>query len=98
MISDTVITALIVAISSIVCQVLINRGNRMKRSKEEGEKSQQAAINAALKEQQLEMRLKNIEAKLDEHNGYAKLFGEVSKKIAEMAKSIAVIETKIGKM
>lgn len=98
MISDTVITALIVAISSIICQVLINRGNRMKRSKEEGEKSQQAAINAALKEQQLEIRLKNIEAKLDEHNGYAKLFAEVSEQIAEMAKSIAVIETKIGKM
>ena len=98
MISDTVITALIVAISSIICQVLINRGNRMKRSKEEGEKSQQAAINAALKEQQLEMRLKNIEAKLDEHNGYAKICAEVSEQIAEMAKSIAVIETKIGKM
>lgn len=86
--SDAVITAIIVAISSIVCQVLINRGNRNKRSKEETEKQQQKAISAALKDQQLDLRLRSIENKLEIHNNYAE-------RLQEIATSIAVIENDI---
>jgi hypothetical protein len=32
----------------------------------------------------LDMRLKRIEKKLDEHNGYAKMFSEVKSDIAEL--------------
>ena len=86
--SDAVITALIVAVSSIICQVLINRGNRQKRTKEETAKAQLAAVDAALKDQRLELRLQSIEQKLDVHNGYAE-------KLTDIATSIAVIENDI---
>lgn len=86
--SDAVITAIIVAVSSIVCQVLINRNNRNKRSKEETDKAQQKAIESALESQKLDLRLKSIEDKLEIHNNYAE-------RLADIAKSIAVIENDI---
>ncbi len=86
--SDAVITAIIVAISSIVCQVLINRNNRNKRTKEETDKQQEKAIAAALEAQKLDLRLQSIEEKLEIHNNYAE-------KLQAIAKSIAVIENDI---
>lgn len=86
--SDALITALVMALSSIICQVLINRNNRNKRTKEETDKARQAAIDAALKDQAFETRLRNIETKLDIHNGYAEKLGEI-------ATSIAVIQSKL---
>ena len=79
---------LVTALASVITQVCLNRKNREKRSQEESEKSKLAAIDSALKDQQLETRLKNIEAKLDIHNGYAE-------KLTDIAKSIAVIENDI---
>lgn len=86
--SEAIITALIMAVASIVCQVLINRNNRVKRSAEETEKRQAQAVADALKEERFENRLQSIEAKLDEHNGYASKLGDI-------AMSIAVIENDI---
>jgi len=87
-VSDAVITAIIVAISSIVCQILINRNNRNKRSKEETDKAQQKAIEAALEAQKLDLRLRSIEDKLEIHNNYAE-------RLSDIATSIAVIENDI---
>ena len=86
--SEGIWTALIVAIASIICQVLINKNNRKKQSEEEAEKEKKRAVENAVKEERLENRLSAIEHKLDIHNGYAEKLGSI-------ATDIAVIKTKI---
>ena len=86
--SDAVITAVIVAVSSIVCQLLINRNNRVKRSKEETDKEKERAVALALKDQKLEERMARIEEKLDIHNGYAEI-------LSKIGTDIAVIKTEL---
>ena len=89
--SDAVITAIIVAVSSIVCQVLINRSNRVKRSVEEAEKEKKRAVDEARKDEHLQNRLESIEGKLDEHNGYAKLFQQIQTDIAVIKNDIKTL-------
>ena len=86
--SDAIITALIMAAASVICQLLINANNRKKRSDEETEKKKQYAVEEAVKAENLEHRLCAIEEKLDVHNGYAEKLGDI-------ATSIAVIENDI---
>ena len=43
----------------------------------------------------LEYRMERVEKKLDSHNGYAKMFTETSKQIAEIQKDVAVIKTRL---
>lgn len=86
--SDAIITALIMAATSVICQFLINWNNRKKRTIEEAEKSKEQAVAEAVKAEALENRLRAIEDKLDVHNGYAEKLGEI-------ATSIAVIENDI---
>ena len=82
------ITAVIVAVSSIVCQLLINRNNRAKRTKEETDKEKERAVSLALKDQKLEERMARIEEKLDIHNGYAEI-------LSKIGMDIAVIKTEL---
>lgn len=63
---EAIISAIIVAISSIVVQVLINKNNRAKEHEE------QSVYRA-----RLEGQMKNIEKKLDEHNQYAEKLGSL---------------------
>lgn len=86
--SEAIVTALIMAVASVVCQVLINRNNRQKQTAADAEKNKQQAVAEAVKDERFENRLKSIEAKLDEHNGYAQKLGAI-------ATSIAVIENDI---
>lgn len=86
--SETIITALIVAATSIICQILVNRSNRKKRITEEDEKEKKRAIDAALKDQAFESRLGRIEEKLDIHNGYASLLNQVQTDIAVIKNEI----------
>lgn len=43
----------------------------------------------------LEYRMSKVENKLDQHNGYAKVFSETSHEISEIRQDVAVIKTKI---
>lgn len=86
--SDAVITAIIVAVSSIICQVLINRSNRTKRVAEDAEKEKKRAVEEARKDENLQDRLNNIEGQLKAHNEYAKKFGEIQIDIAQIRKDI----------
>ena len=43
----------------------------------------------------LEYRMSKVENKLDQHNGYAKMFSETSHEISEIRQDVAVIKTKI---
>lgn len=88
---EGVVTALIVAASSIICQILINIGNRKKQTKDEAEKEKKRAVEQAVKDEHLENRLAEIEEKLDQHNGYAE-------KITTIATDIAVIKAKFEMM
>lgn len=89
--SDAVLTALIMAAASVVCQLLINRSNRKRRVAEDVEKEKKRAVEEALKEERLAVRLNTIERtleennrKLDIHNGYAEKLGDIQQDIAHI--------------
>lgn len=69
--SDVIIVAIITGICSVIGQWLISRKS-----------SQEKAVADAVRDARLEDRLKSVESKLDEHNGYAKKFEDISKDIA----------------
>ena len=75
--SDAVIVAIITGLCAVVGQWLISRQQNEKRKTEE-----------AVREARLEDRLRSVEKKLDEHNGYAEKF-------ARIGQDIAVIKTKV---
>lgn len=61
---------------------IINQLHNMRKEQTENIKAQ------AIRDQQMDDRLKSIESKVDEHNGYAKMFSDVRE-------SIVAIETDI---
>lgn len=88
---SAIIVAAIMMVSSIICQVLINHSNRRKRVAEDAEKEKEKAVVDARKDENLQNRLNNIEGKLDEHNGYAKIFSEIQKDIAVIKNDIKTL-------
>ena len=82
--SDVVLAALIGAITSIIVNLITASSQRKKR-----------AIADAVKDERLENRLRNIEGKLDTHNGYAEKLGEIQKDLIEIQTDIAVIKNDI---
>lgn len=74
-------TAVIVAIITGVCSVI---GQWLISVKNRREDETKQAVQSALMQQ----RLGTIEAKLDEHNGYARRFEEISVRIGELATEI----------
>lgn len=75
--SDVVLAALIGAMASIIVNIINNTQQSKKR-----------AVAEAVKEANLENRLKSIEHKLDAHNSYGD-------KITSIETNIAVIRTKV---
>jgi len=88
---SAIIVAAIMMVSSIICQILINKSNRTKRVAEDAEKEKEKAVVDARKDEKLQSRLSSIEGKLDEHNGYAKLFSEIQKDIAVIKNDIKTL-------
>lgn len=74
-------TAVIVAIITGVCSVI---GQWLISAKNRREDETKQAVQSALMQQ----RLDTMEAKLDEHNGYARRFEEISVRIGELATEI----------
>lgn len=89
--SDAVLGALITAIGSLICQILINRSNRLKRVKEDAEKEKSRAVEEAVKAERLENRLCSIEGKLDTHNGYAEKLGNIETDIAVIKNDVKTL-------
>ena len=79
--SDAVLVALITAGSAVLSNWLITRSNREKD-----------AADRATKDQEVKDRLKVIEKKLDEHNGYAQRFEKIGIDIAEIRTKIEHLE------
>lgn len=61
--SDSVIVAIITGLFAVIGQWMISRSQSRNRK-----------IDDALRDERLEMRLRSVEKKLDEHNGYAARF------------------------
>lgn len=75
--SDPVLIALITGLCAVVGQWLISRSQNEKRKVEE-----------AIRDARLEDRLKSVEKKLDEHNGYASRFATIQTDIAVIKNDI----------
>lgn len=75
--SDVVLAALIGAVASIIVNLITSSSQRKKR-----------AIEEAVREANLENRLRGIEKKLDLHNGYAEKLGGISTDIAVIKNDI----------
>lgn len=82
--SDVVLAALIGAAASIIVNLI-----------SAAQQSKKRAVEEALKDERLEHRLKNIEGKLDVHNGYAEKLGEIQTDLIEIQTDIAVIKNDI---
>ena len=88
---SAIIVAAIMMVSSIICQVLINRSNRTKRVAEDAEKEKEKAVVDARKDEKLQNRLGSIENQLKLHNSYAEKFGEIQKDIAVIKNDIKTL-------
>ena len=69
--SDAVLVAVITGFCAVIGQWLITRQQERQRRTED-----------AVRDARIEDRLKSVEKKLDEHNGYAKRFEEIQVDIA----------------
>lgn len=79
--SDIVIVAIITGICSVIGQWLISHNANEKRK-----------VDDAVRDAVLEDRLKSVEKKLDEHNGYASRFGEIQTDIAVIKNDIQALK------
>lgn len=80
----TVLAALIGAIASIIVNLISVSTQRHKD-----------AIKQARADQALQDRLASIETKLDQHNGYAEKFSDVTREFGNIRTDIAVIKNDI---
>jgi len=71
MIPEAVLVAIVTGIFAVLGQWIISH-NQTKKTKEDD----------AVRDARIEDRMKSVERKLDEHNGYAKLFKEIQIDIA----------------
>lgn len=68
---------------------ILNQLSNMRKSQDE------QIRNQAIRDTQLDDKLKVIEAKLDEHNGYSKLYADHSKALQDIANTIIAMQTDI---
>ena len=78
--SDPVLIALITGLCAVVGQWLISRSQNEKRK-----------VDDAIRDARLEDRLKSVEKKLDEHNGYASRFATIQTDIAVIKNDIKTL-------
>lgn len=87
---DSLDTAVIVALITGICSVVGNSLlSKSYRTKEEQRRE--------VEEAKVEMRLDNIEKKLDIHNGYAEKFSDISVAMAEISTELKAIKEGILK-
>ena len=71
----TVVASIITGIVAIVVCVLNNRAQRLKFSEEIKKRDAERDKAEAVRDAKLEMWMKSVNQKLDQHNGYAERFG-----------------------
>lgn len=79
--TDAIIVALITASASVICQLLISH-----KTKKDNETAQ------AVRDKEFDDRLKVIETKLDEHNGYAEKLSDIAIAIVKLQKDVEYLK------
>ena len=83
--SESVLVAIITGVCAVVGQWIIYRNSATKRKTDD-----------AVRDARIDDRLKSIEKKLDEHNGYAERFGEIQNDIAVIKNDIKTLYKERG--
>lgn len=83
MMSDAIIVALISACATVLAQLAINAQNKKEMS-----------ITQAVRDKDVDDRLKVIEEKLEAHNSYAEKFATLTTTIVAMQKDIEYLKEK----
>ena len=83
MMSDAIIVALISACATVLAQLAINAQNKKEMS-----------ITQAVRDKDIDDRLKVIEEKLEAHNSYAEKFATLTTTIVAMQKDIEYLKEK----
>lgn len=86
--SDLVKVALISGAFSVIVGALTLIGVIVSNRAQAAKVRQKDAAESARKEQELKDRLESIEHKLDEHNGYAQKFADLTGEIIEMRNDV----------
>ena len=84
----TVIGAIVSATAAIIVGVLNSRTQRKKFQNDIKERDIERAKAEAVRDARMEMWMKQVDGKLDVHNGYAEKFSEIGEAIAEMRTDI----------
>lgn len=82
-IETAVIVAIITGVCSVIGQYFVSR-----RSREEDAKTR------AVRDKEFEMKLSEIEEKLDIHNGYAEKLGDIAISLAEIRTELKLMKEK----
>lgn len=83
--SEAVLIAVITGVFAVIGQWLISRNANEKRK-----------VDDAVRDARLDDRLAGVEKRLDEHNGYAKKFAEISTDIAVIKNDIETLYKEKG--
>ena len=83
--SEGVLIALITGLCAVIGQWLISRNQ-----------NEQRKVEDAVRDARLDDRLAGVEKRLDEHNGYAKKFAEISTDIAVIKNDIKTLYKEKG--
>lgn len=90
----TVVASIITGIVAIVVCVLNNRAQRLKFSEEIKKRDAERDKAEAVRDAKIEMWMKSVNQKLDQHNGYAERFSEIGEDIAGIKASIEFLKEK----
>lgn len=78
----TVLSAAIAALASIIVNIINSRNQRKKFADDMKARDIERAKAEAVRDAKLEMWIKQVDKKLDTHNGYAERFTEIGEDIA----------------
>lgn len=90
-----VLVAIITGTFSFLGTWLVTRAETKKAQQAATEKENQAAIERAVEKTELNERLKSIESKLDEHNGYGAKFVELASQYTDIEKKLVAMSKDI---
>lgn len=90
----TVIGAIFSATAAIIVGVINSRTQRKKFAEDVKERDIERAKAEAVRDAELKMWMKQVDHKLDQHNGYAERFSEIGEDISAIKTSIKYLSGK----
>lgn len=90
----TVIAACLSALVTLIVCLLTIRSQNKRHSEEVRERDAEREKAEAVRDAKLEIWMKTVDKKLDQHNGYAERFSEIGEAIAEIRTDIKNIYRK----